>query len=452
MAVRADVLVVGSGLLGTTMARRLAEHGCTVLMLEQGPAISDPPGSHLRNAARFRTDPDAYLKVATAHLEHFDNTAPRDHLPGASVTRAQGGQGVIWTNLCPRGDGPWDALTAAQWEEYYAVAETYLGVQADEFESSLRQQRIRARVAADLAMIDRRILSLPVAAHFDAADHLHYSSPYDILAGSKDASARVRVSLAVANRLVVRGSRITGVAVGSKTIEADAIVVAAGAIGTPCLLHSSGIRPAALGRWLSYHPILITQLVLDESLCAAPGTPDRVPRLQIPPTDVAEWYTLILRDVSPFEPAEPDVDVDPNRLVEMQLLCPVDIDERKGIRFDESSRPTFDVPLSGADESRLAGAEADADQLTGVLGRYRNGCRRTWLEFGFAHMTGTTRMSATDDGSGVADYNGRVWGFDNLFLATNGLIPTRMAVNPTLTGVALAAKVADGIVNGSSRH
>jgi len=27
----------------------------------------------------------------------------------------------------------------------------------------------------------------------------------------------------------------------------------------------------ALGRWLSYHPMLISQLVLDESLCAAPG-------------------------------------------------------------------------------------------------------------------------------------------------------------------------------------
>jgi C-glycoside oxidase len=57
-------------------------------------------------------------------------------------------------------------------------------------------------------------------------------------------------------------------------------------------------------------------------------------------------------------------------------------------------------------------------------------------------------VSAADDGTGVADYNGQVWGFDNLRLATNGLIPTRMAVNPTLTGVALAARIADGIVNG----
>jgi choline dehydrogenase-like flavoprotein len=445
--VEADVLIVGSGPLGTTVARRLAEQGRTVLMLEQGPAISDPPGSHVRNAPRFRTDPDAYLKVATAHLEHFDSAAPRDQLPGASVTRARGGQGVIWTNLCPRGDAPWDALTAAQWDEYYGIAETYLGVQADAFESSVRQQRIRASVERHLAATGRRILALPVAARFDATDHLHFTAPYDILAGSTAASAGVRIAQATVNGLIASGSRITRVVAGTETIKAEAVVIAAGAIGTPCLLHRSGIRPAALGRWLSYHPLLIAQLVLDESLCAPPRVPDREPRLQIPPTDKAEWYTLILRDVSPFEPAEPDVDVDPNRLVEMQLLCPVDVDERKGIRFDDASRPTFDVPLSGADESRLAGAEADADELTAVLGRYRNGCRPTWLEFGFAHMTGTTRMSAADDGSGVTDYSGRVWGFDNLFLATNGLIPTRMAVNPTLTGVALAARVADGIVN-----
>ncbi len=70
------------------------------------------------------------------------------------------------------------------------------------------------------------------------------------------------------------------------------------------------------------------------------------------------------------------------------------------------------------------------------------------MPFGFAHMTGTTRMSAEDDGTGVTDYQGRVWGFDNLYLVTNGLIPTRMAVNPTLTGVALAAHVADSIIGG----
>jgi choline dehydrogenase-like flavoprotein len=156
----------------------------------------------------------------------------------------------------------------------------------------------------------------------------------------------------------------------------------------------------------------------------------------------------VLRDVSPFSPKAPDVDVDANRLVEIQGLCPVDIVEENGIRFDDESRPTFEVPLSPADQARLDGAKQDADRIAATLGRYRSGCEPIWMPFGFAHMTGTTRMSASDDGTGVADYKGRVWGFDNLRLATNGLIPTRMAVNPTLTGTALSIAVADGLVVG----
>lgn len=448
MAYDTDVLVVGSGPLGTAAARRLAEHGRSVLILEQGPAITDPPASHVRNAPRFQTDPDAYLEIATEHLTYFDSAAPRDSLPGAAVTNVHGGQGTIWTNLCPRGDAPWDALTVAQWDEYYRIAETYLGVQYEWFETSQRQQRIRAKLGPYLAAEGRRIAALPVAAKPDKNDHLRFAAPHDILTGSPEALARVQVSQGAVDTLVQQGARITGVTVGDETIKAQEIVVAAGAIGTPQLLHRSGIRPTALGRWLSYHPILICQLVLDENLCAAPGVRDREPRLQVPPTEKAEWYTLVLRDVSPFKPLASDIAVDSNRLVELQLICPVDIDERNGIRFDDRSRPTFALPLSAPDETRMSNAAREADEFAALLGRYRAGCGPMWMPFGFAHMTGTTRMSAVDDGTGVTDYRGRVWGFDNLRLATNGLIPTRMAVNPTLTGVALAVRIADEIVHG----
>ena len=448
MAYNTDVLVVGSGPLGTAAARRLAEHGRSVLILEQGPSITDPPASHVRNAPRFQTDPDAYLEIATEHLTYFDSAAPRDSMPGAAVTNVQGGQGTIWTNLCPRGDAPWDVLTVAQWDKYYRIAETYLGVQYEWFETSRRQQRIRAKLDPYLAAEGRRMATLPVAAKPDENDHLRFAAPHDILAWSPEALARVQVSQGAVDTLVQKGARITGVTVGDETIKAQEIVVAAGAIGTPQLLHRSGIRPMALGRWLSYHPILICQVVLDARLCAAPGVRDREPRLQVPPTEKAEWYTLVLRDVSPFKPLASDIAIDPNRLVELQLICPVDIDERNGIRFDDRSRPTFALPLSTADQTRMSNAEREADQFAALLGRYRSGCGPMWMPFGFAHMTGTTRMSAVDDGTGVTDYGGRVWGFDNLRLVTNGLIPTRMAVNPTLTGVALAVRIADEIVHG----
>lgn len=445
MATSADVVIVGSGPLGTAAARRLAEGSREVLILEQGPSITDPPGSHLRNAARIQADPDSYLPNAVEYLEYLDQSVTRGALPGAAVTRVQGGQGVIWTNLCPRGDAPWDALTPAQWDEVYALAQTYLGVQAEGFEASLRQQRIKAALGSALSAKGRAIEPLPVAAQFGAEDRLHFSAPYDTLAGSP-ATARVRVSQAPVERLAVKGARVTGVIAGGDSIEAEEVIVAAGAIGTPQLLHRSGIRPAALGRWLTYHPILICQLVLDETLCAAPGAPDREPRLQIRPSAAADWYAVVLRDVSPFEPQEPDLDVDSNRLVEIQMICPVDLDPQNGIAFDDQSRPSFHAPLSHADQARLEAAEADAQFIIEALGRTRSGCDAEWMPFGFAHMMGTTRMSAADDGTGVADYSGRVWGIDNLRLATNGLIPTRMAVNPTLTGVALSIWVADGLL------
>jgi choline dehydrogenase-like flavoprotein len=54
-------------------------------------------------------------------------------------------------------------------------------------------------------------------------------------------------------------------------------------------------------------------------------------------------------------------------------------------------------------------------------------------------------MGVADDGTSVADPDGRVWGVENLYLATNGLIPTALAVNPTLTATALGVRTADRI-------
>lgn len=57
------------------------------------------------------------------------------------------------------------------------------------------------------------------------------------------------------------------------------------------------------------------------------------------------------------------------------------------------------------------------------------------------HHMGTARMADSPD-RGVVDPNCRVWGMDNLFVAGAAVLPTCSYANPTLTLVALAARLA----------
>ena len=60
------------------------------------------------------------------------------------------------------------------------------------------------------------------------------------------------------------------------------------------------------------------------------------------------------------------------------------------------------------------------------------------------HLVGTCRLDR-EGWQGVTDRLGKVHGFANLYLAGVGLIPAPVAVNPTLTAVALALSTCDAI-------
>ena len=62
---------------------------------------------------------------------------------------------------------------------------------------------------------------------------------------------------------------------------------------------------------------------------------------------------------------------------------------------------------------------------------------------GYHHM-GTTRMHS-EPRYGVVNADGRVHGISNLFVAGSSIFPTAGYVNPTLTIVALAIRLADHV-------
>jgi choline dehydrogenase-like flavoprotein len=440
---RGDVVVIGSGPIGAVIARRFAEGGRVVTILEAGPAISDPPGSHVRNQTRFQRDPDCLFAAIADKFAYFDAAAPPAGLPGASTTAAVGGQGALWTNNCPRPSTfeQWDAMPAPEWDHYLGEAERYLDVHDDTFAASVRQQRIVERLCAPLAEAGREIRGQPMAGRLLDSATIHYVATHDVLADTG-----VAVQAGDVRRVVVEGSRVSAVELwGGELIDASVVVVAAGAFGAPILLHRSGLHTPALGTYVTYHPVLFSQLVLDERLCSG-GDFDLPPRLWIPPSTEAPWNTMVLRDTCPTPPVPPDTDVPPNRLVEIQSFCPVDNHRDNTMMIGDDETVHFDVPLRVADRQRMEAVVADQHALARHLGRFRAGVEPQWMDLGFAHVMGTCRMGDNDNGTCVTDGFGRVWGTDNLYLATVGLIPTPLAVNPTLTGAALAIRTADHVL------
>lgn len=62
---------------------------------------------------------------------------------------------------------------------------------------------------------------------------------------------------------------------------------------------------------------------------------------------------------------------------------------------------------------------------------------------------GTARMGSSSK-VGVVSPTGRMWAYENLYVADSSLFPTATGVNPQLTIYALADVVADGILNESA--
>jgi len=444
---RWEDIVVGGGLVGAAVARRLAEGGRRVVIVEKGRAVTAVPGEHLRNGSAMQQNPDGFFGEIDQYFDYVDPGSAPAGLPGAFTTNIGGGMGIAWTNNCPRAiervDRP-ALFERSEWNQMYAQAERHLSVRSDQFEDSARGHIALDRLASFVGGQGRELTSLPLSGVRTAPERIRYIAPADILRG---AAGDVDEVVGAVERVLFEGSRTTGVVIEGETIQAQNVIICAGSVETPMLLWRSGVTSEALGRHLSFHPVLMAQVVLDSQELADLEGPDPLPRICIPPTIERPWLTMLLRDTNPFEVESGDHDVPPNQLIEIQVFQPIEptADNRM---FMSDGIVRFDVPMREADLARKAAIEQDVQELGRLLGRFRGGCHPQWAAFGTPHLMGSCRMGDVDDGRSVVDEDGRLWGTQNLFVASNGVIPSALAVNPTLTTIAIALRTADRI-NGA---
>ncbi|MCA9609212.1 MAG: hypothetical protein KC619_26605, partial [Myxococcales bacterium] len=63
------------------------------------------------------------------------------------------------------------------------------------------------------------------------------------------------------------------------------------------------------------------------------------------------------------------------------------------------------------------------------------------IECSSQHPLGSIQMGATASASGV-DPDGKLWDTDNVFVCDGSVIPTSLGVNPQLTIMAMATRIA----------
>ena len=475
-----DVAIVGSGAGGAVAATVLAEAGLDVAVLEAGPHLDRDSYPEEPIAALTALYRDGGMTVA--------NGTPAIPVP---VGRAVGGTTVINSGTCFRTPEPvlasWRSEHGIDWagelDADFAEAEEMLAVRpVDPDRMGRNGQLLRAGAEAlgvSHAPLRRnagrcvQCSSCPHGCRLDAKRAMHVSYlPRAVAAG-----ARIRAGVE-ARRIVFEHGRAVAVegragADGHRagrpfTLRARrAVVLAGGAFGTPELLLRSRFRSPSgqLGRNLRIHPACWVGARFDEEVRGWEGVMQSYA--------VNEWEPRGLLLEATFTPLAfggqwlPGVGAEhQQRLLDFGHIASTGVhlsDKSSGrvglaadgslrigyrLRRDDADRLVFGIARA-AELLYAAGASEVYPQISGigVVPRSRiaeleaSPPRRGALRLEAFHPMGTARMDA-DARRGVVGADGAVHGAEGLYVADGSLFPSSIGVNPMMTVIAMAARVA----------
>ena len=474
-----DVVIVGSGAGGAAAARMVAECGLSVIVIEQGD---------YHDASSYPSDPlEALVTLYRDGGLTVCEGRPPIPLP---LGRCVGGTTVINSGSCFR--TPDDVL--AQWRDEHGI--DWAADLEQEFEALERDLHVtpvdpkRAGRNAELCRIGAERLhasngpiprnagavvccgTCPNGCALDAKQATHVSELPRAVGAGGVVRAGVRVE-----RLLVEYGRVAGVrgrTAGGNRYEARgrATVLAAGAIGTPELLLSQGIANSsgAVGRNLKIHPACWVGARFDEEVRGWDGV-------------MQSWYVDEWRDRGLFLEATftpfafgahwlPGTGRELSERIERyeQLaVIGVHMSERSSHGRIRAGRGGTRITyrLSGEDTQAIgygiaraadihftAGAVEVYPQLAGlsVLNHAGGGSidtarlRARDLRLEAFHPMGSARMGA-DARTSVVAPSGETHDIKDLYVADASILPTSLKVNPMITIMACARRIAAGLAD-----
>jgi choline dehydrogenase-like flavoprotein len=368
--------VVGGGVAGSVIAARLAEAGAVVTLVELGVDGATPDDMHEAAQISGRT------------------------IDGLRVRRVEGGPYVSYTAGSGLGGGSAiNAGLASNTGPFFLPHR--LPVEGEGINQLVRRNGSRASVA-------------------------------EVYLNESRSKMEIRSSAAV-ERVVMNDGQACGVELNSgEIVEADRVVLCAGALMSPLLLMKSGCAVEGLGRRLQDHPSVALKY-RNDGLPSSTLRAQRAGGVQVIETVVGDevWVVpALMRSTSTGV-----IGVNDNGEIEAQFRLCQHVGERElllsavmNVAAEHARRKSIDVPKPGREGEWLM------DRLASTTPVY-------------SHATGGCCMGE------VTDRLGRVKGTQNLFVADSSIFPAIPSVNPMVPTVQLAETLSDrwrdaGLVSG----